>query len=238
MSTMSSTTFLDQATFDFLSELKENNNREWFNAHKDRYKTEHNKAINFAEQLIEEVNKFDVLEPVSGKKSLFRIYRDVRFSKDKAPYKTHFSGQLKRATAMRRGGYYFHLEPGGKSIIAGGVFAPSSPDLKRIRTEIVADPESFRKIINDPVFKDTFGELRGNKVKTAPKGFSKEDPAIDLLRYKQYLLIREFSDEETLAKDFYKKAAETFQNMLPFFGLISSILTTDENGVPLEEHLY
>lgn len=227
------TTAVTKSTFTFLAELKENNNREWFTDHKDRYRVEHAKVADFADQLIEEVNKFDVLEPTTGKKSLFRIYRDVRFSKDKRPYKGHFSGQLKRATALRRGGYYFHIEPAGRTMVAGGFFAPNSIDLKRIRQEIAADPDSLREIIAQADFVETFGELKGDQVKTAPRGFSKTDPAIDLLRYKQYLLIREFSDEEAMADDFLAKAAQAYQRMLPLFEYMSSILTTDENGAPL-----
>lgn len=225
---------LAQSTLEFLVKLKENNNRDWFNEHKNQFKDEQAKVVDFAEQLIAEVNKFDVLEPVSGKRSLFRIYRDTRFSKDKTPYKTHFSGQLKRATALRRGGYYFQIAPNDNTMIAGGFFAPNSNDLKRIRQEIAADPNSLRQIISAPAFLKTFGELKGDQVKTAPRGFSKTDPAIDLLRYKQYLLIRKFSDKEVMAADFLAKAAETYHHMLPLFEYMSSILTTDENGAPLE----
>lgn len=228
------TTSVAQSTFDFLNKLRDNNNREWFNDHKDTFKAEQSKVIHFAEQLIQEVNKFDVLEPMTGKKALFRIYRDIRFSKDKTPYKTHFSGQLKRATALRRGGYYFQIAPGGNTMIAGGFFAPNAADLKRIRQEIAADPDSLRQIIAQPDFVNTFGELKGDQLKTAPRGFSKTDPAIDLLRYKQYLLLREFSDEEAMDKQFLAKAAATFKNMLPLFDYMSNILTTDENGAPLE----
>lgn len=231
---MMSTTAIAASTFNFLAELKENNHRDWFSEHKDRFKAEQAKIIDFAEQLITEVNKFDVLEPLSGKKSLFRIYRDIRFSKDKTPYKPHFSGQLKRATAFRRGGYYFRIAPNGNTMIAGGFFAPNANDLKRIRQEIAADPDGLRQIISAPAFIDTFGELKGEQVKTAPRGFSKTDPAIDLLRYKQYLLIREFSDEEAMAADFLAQAAKTYQHMLPLFEYMSSILTTDENGAPIE----
>jgi len=229
-----STTAVAKSTFDFLANLKEHNNREWFNDNKDRYQRERAKVVGLAEQLITEVNKFDVLEPMTGKKSLFRIYRDIRFSKDKTPYKAHFSGQLKRATALRRGGYYFRIAPQGDTMIAGGFFAPNSADLKRIRQGSAADPDSLRTIISAPEFVKTFGALKGDQLKTAPRGFSKTDPAIDLLRYKQYLLIREFSDEEAMAGDFLAKAAQAYQHMLPLFEYMSSILTTDENGAPLE----
>ena len=228
-----SQTSVPASAFSFIQELKENNNREWFNEHKPRYQAEQAKIIELAENIIAEVSKFDVLEPTSGKKSLFRIYRDTRFSKDKTPYKTHFSGRMVRATAYRRGGYYFHFEPGGKTIIAGGFWAPNSADLKRIRQEIAADPDSMRQLINDPVFVETFGALKGDQVKTAPKGYKRDHPAIDLLRYKQYLLYREFNDEEVMTEGFVNTIAQTFQKMMPFFDYISSVLTTDENGVPL-----
>jgi uncharacterized protein (TIGR02453 family) len=229
-----STTAISKTTFDFLKELRQNNNRDWFNENKDRYLAEQAKVVSLAENILKEVSKVDVLEPSTGKKSLFRIYRDVRFSKNKDPYKTHISGQMKRATAYRRGGYYFHFEPGGKSMIAGGFWAPNSADLKRMREEIAADPESVRKIITAPAFVDTFGELKGDQVKTAPRGYTVDHPAIDLLRFKQYLLFREFTDEEVMSAGFLDHIVETFKNMLPFFDHMSGVLTTDANGVPIE----
>lgn len=229
-----STTAISKSTFDFLKDLAKNNNRDWFTEHKDHYLAEQAKVIGLADQILAEISKIDVLEPSTGKKSLFRIYRDVRFSKNKAPYKVHFSGQMKRATAYRRGGYYFHFEPGGKTMIAGGFWAPNSADLKRMRAEVAVDPESVRKIINAPAFVKTFGGLKGDQVKTAPRGYTVDHPAIDLLRYKQYLLMREFTDKEAMAPDFLDHIVETFKNMLPFFDHMSMVLTTDANGVPIE----
>ena len=192
----------------------------------------HVEMIQFAEALISEMSKVDRLVPMTGKKSLFRIYRDVRFSKDKSPYKTYFSGSLKRATEHLRGGYYYHIEP-GNSFIGGGFWRPNSADLKRIRQEIAADPDSLRKIIRTKRFKDTFGSLKGDQVKTAPQGYSKDHPAIGLLRYKQYLLIRPFTDVEILDPSFLSKTVKTFKNMRPFFDYMSDVLTTDSNGRPL-----
>lgn len=229
-----STTAISKSTFKFLNDLSRNNNREWFNENKDRYLAEQAKVIDLAGQIISGVSKVDVLEPVTAKKSLFRIYRDVRFSKNKAPYKVHFSGQMKRATAYRRGGYYFHFEPGGKTMIAGGFWAPNSADLKRMREEIAVDPVAVRKIITAPEFVQTFGGLKGDQVKTAPRGYTVDHPAIDLLRYKQYLLMRTFTDQEAMAPDFLDHIVETFKNMLPFFEHMSMVLTTDANGVPIE----
>lgn len=221
------------SVFAFLKELRANNNRPWFNDNKPKYQEEHQYVIAFADALIEEMNKHDNIETPSGKKSLFRIYRDTRFSKDKTPYKGHFSGQMKRATKQLRGGYYFHLQPGG-SFIAAGFWAPNSPDLKRIREDIAFDDNPLRKIISDPVFVETFGQLQGEQVKTAPKGYSKEHPAIDLIRNKQFIVTREFSDKEVKSKDFLGQVVTSFVNIRPFFDYMSEVLTTDANGLPLE----
>lgn len=230
---MSSVT-IETSLFDFLHDLKENNHRDWFNDHKDRYVRAHERMIAFAEALMGRMSAHDHLVPMSGKQSLFRIYRDIRFSKDKTPYKTHFSGRMKRATKWLRGGYYYHIEPGA-SIIAGGFWGPNSADLKRIRQELAADAHLLRDIIADPTFVETFGELKGQQLKTAPLGFSRDHPNIDLLRYKQFLMIRNFSDREVMSDHFLDEAVQTYLNMRPLFDYMSEVLTTDENGVPLED---
>ena len=214
--------------------LRENNNRPWFNEHKDRYLAAHANMIAFADALIERMSHFDKIETMNGKQSLFRIYRDTRFSKNKQPYKNYFAGRMRRATKWLRGGYYYHLEPGA-SFVAGGFWRPNAPDLKRIREELAADPASLRNIISTPDFKKTFSALIGETVKTAPKGYKKDHPAIDLLRYKQFLVKHDFSDAEVLAPDFLEKAVDVFCHMRPFFDYMSDVLTTDSNGVPLED---
>lgn len=228
-----STPTIPVSTLQFLRDLRANNDRNWFNDHKDRYQAEHAHLVNFAEALISRMSQYDQLEPMSGKQSLFRIYRDTRFSKDKTPYKGHFSGRLKRATKQLRGGYYYHIEPDG-SFLGGGFWGPNPDDLKRIRQEIAADATPMRQLITDPVFQETFGTLKGEQVKTAPKGYSKDHPNIDLLRYKQFLLSRSFTDQEVTSADFLDQVVETFRRMRPFFDYMSEVLTTDSNGVPLE----
>ena len=218
------------SAFDFLNTLKQHNNREWFQEHKDDFSKEQEYIESFATLLLTELNKHDLIETPSGKKSLHRIYRDTRFSKNKTPYKTNWSGSFKRATKMRRGGYYFHLEP-GNSIIAGGFFGPNTDDLKRVRDDISFDPAPLRGILNNQTFINTFGTLQGEQLKTTPKGFDANNEAIDLLRYKQFLLIRKFSDEEVLSPSFLNEANHTFQNMRPFFDYMSEVLTTDVNGL-------
>jgi uncharacterized protein (TIGR02453 family) len=229
-----SRTCLPPSTFEFLRELREHNNREWFNAHKPRYQAELAQVAELAEQLLARMSLHDELEPMTAKQSLFRIYRDVRFSKDKSPYKTHFSGQMKRATKWRRGGYYFHFEPGG-SFAGGGFWAPNAADLKRIREELAADARPLRELIAAPEFRETFGQLEGEQLKTAPQGYSADHPDIDLLRYKQFLLTRAFTDQEVTAPGFLDQLVESFRRMIPFFDYMSEVLTTDANGVPLEE---
>lgn len=218
--------------FNFLKKLKKNNNREWFNAHKADYQKEHGQIEIFADALLQQLNKHDVIETPSGKKSVHRIYRDIRFSADKTPYKTNFSGNFRRATKYRRGGYYFHLEP-GNSIIAGGFWGPNTHDLKRIRDEIAFDAAPLRKILKSRTFVTTFETLKGEQLKSAPRGFDAGHEALDLLRYKQFLLIRRFSDEEVLSPDFLHAASQTFKNMRPFFDYMSEVLTTDVNGIEI-----
>lgn len=221
---------LQPSSLEFLKLVKKNNNRDWFNANKERYLEELNIVEKFTDSLLSEMNKHDVIENPSGKKSLHRIYRDVRFSKDKTPYNTHWGGGFSRSTKARRGSYYFHITPGG-SFVAGGFWGPNPDDLKRVRDEFSYDPEVFRKIISAKNFKKTFGKLSGDQIKTTPKGFDAEDPAIDLLRYKQFLLIKHFSDKEVLSAGFVKQVNDTFKHMRPFLDYMSEVLTTDVNGI-------
>ncbi|MDG1332609.1 MAG: DUF2461 domain-containing protein [Crocinitomicaceae bacterium] len=218
------------SNFKFLKDLQKNNNRDWFTENKKRYTGEHEEIIEFADALLAKMNEHDAIETPTGKKSLYRIYRDVRFSKDKSPYKTHWSGGFKRATAARRGGYYFHIQPGGQSFIGGGFWGPNKDDLQRIREEIATDATEMREIITDPTFVSTFGSLDGDQLKTAPKGFDKEHPNVDLLRYKQFIFGRNFADKEVQSTDFLELANSTFKAMRPFFDYMSDILTTDSNG--------
>jgi uncharacterized protein (TIGR02453 family) len=224
---------LNKSTFDFLRHLAKNNNREWFNENKEQYLSTHENVIQFADSVLSEMRKHDDIDTVSGKKSLYRIYRDVRFSKDKSPYKNHFSGSFNRATKWLRGGYYFHLEP-GNVMIAGGFFSPAKEDLLRIREELAVDDKSMRDILNNSDFKKAFGELQGEQLKTAPKGFEKDHPAIDLIRYKQFYVTHKFADSEVLSPDFALKVSSTFALLRPYFNYMSEVLTTDANGLPID----
>ena len=219
---------IPSSTLEFLRELQVNNNREWFNANKPRYQAANDHFKEFAGSLLDEMSHHDNIEALN----VFRIYRDVRFSKDKSPYKYNFGASMSRATKWLRGGYYLHIEPGG-SFAGGGFWEPNPADLKRIREGIAANPEGLLKILADPTFRKTFGQLEGEQLKTAPQGFPKDHPALDLIRFKQYLISRKFSDKEVLAPSFRDEIVTTFKNMRPFFDYMSEILTTDANGLPI-----
>ncbi|OJJ20359.1 TIGR02453 family protein [marine bacterium AO1-C] len=223
---------ITQQTFDFLSELAANNQREWFNQHKSAYEASKKEMVEFADELIQVMNEGDVIGNESGKKSIYRIHRDVRFSKDKAPYKIYWGGFLKRMGADRRGGYHFQIQP-GNSFVMGGFFGPNSEDLLLLRQQIDADAEPLRDVLQSDAFKNYFGELIGDQVKTAPKGFKKDNENIDLLRYKQFLVKHSFTDKEVLSRNFVNKVAEGLLNMLPFFDVMTEYLTTDLNGISL-----
>ena len=224
---------ISSANFDYLNKIALNNNRDWFAENKEEYLKQHQNMIDFADDLLLRVNKHDNIETLNGKKSLYRIYRDVRFSKNKDPYKTHWAGGFKRATKQLRGGYYFHIAPGNNSMIAGGFWNPNKEDLLRIREDIAIDNSELRSIISNKNFVATFDELKGEQLKTAPKGFPKDHEAIDLLRFKQFIVWRNFTDKEVLSKNFAQLADNTFKTMRPFLDYMSEVLTTDLNGSPI-----
>jgi len=219
---------ITKSTFSFLKELKKNNNREWFKENKAKYDEANTIAKLFLESVEKELNKFDEIE----KKKLFRIYRDVRFSKDKTPYSPDFRMSLARAGVFRRGGYYIRIAP-GETMIGGGFYNPEPKDIKLIRSHIAADDKPLRKILKSKKFRDTFGVLLGQQVKSAPKGYSKDDPNIDLLKYKSMYVFKSFNDKEVLSSSFLKEITKVYKNIQPFFNYMTDILTHDLDGVPL-----
>lgn len=222
-------------TLSFLQKLSKNNNREWFQANKSEYDAAHQEMIAFADLLINEMNSHDVIETQSGKKSLFRIYRDVRFGKDKTPYKTHWAGFIKRAGADRRGGYFYRVGLEGAYVL-GGFFNPNTQDLLHIRNQLAQDADILRDVLDSKEFKNFFGVLDGDQLKTAPRGFEKDHSDIDLLRYKQFIVKHDFTYEEMLHPDFSKKLSNAFLQMRPFFDVMTELLTTDLNGISLIHH--
>lgn len=220
---------IQPATFDFLKRLSKNNNRDWFNTHKDQYLAAQENMIDFVEMLMTQMSRHDQIEITDGKENLYGIYNDVRFSKDKSPYKPRFAGYIRRVKPLLRGGYYFWIKPGG-SHIACGFSYPNAEDLKRVRMDILNNYKDWNKILKLKSIQSTFGNMQGEKVKTSPNGFPKDHPAIDLLRYKQYWFEHSFTDKEVLSKDFLGNVNKAFKNIRPFFDHMSEVLTTDLNG--------
>jgi len=216
---------LPKTTLDFLEKLQENNNREWFAENKKKFDAEQKKIKTFFNEIGTSLGKIDSIERIQ----IFRIYRDVRFSKNKLPYKNHFSVGFSRTKPMLRGGYYLHIEPGA-SFVGGGFWEPNKEDLFRIRKEIELDASELRQIINQSTFKKYFGTLEGEELKTAPRDFDKMHPDIDLIRKKQFLVTRSFSDDEVLSPNFKDEVVETYKAMRPFFDYMSDVLSTNLNG--------
>ena len=215
-------------TLNFLKALDKNNNREWFAENKTEFKRHETQVKGFYQNILDRLNQHDEIDRMK----MFRIYRDVRFSKDKTPYKAHFAGSFSRAGANRRGGYYLRVKP-SETFIATGFWDPNKEDLLRIRKEFELDATEFREVISKAGFKKVWGELQGDGVKTAPKGFDKEDPNIDLIKRKQFIFVRNFSDKEVLSNAFIDEVDQSFKAIRPYFDLMSSILTTNLNGESL-----
>ena len=212
---------------EFQAELTRNNNREWFHANKERYDQTQAELKALVAQVEEGLSRKDVID--TSKTRIFRLNRDVRFSNNKDPYTKHRSAFFTRLGAERRGGYYLRIE-NGESRIAGGFFGPEPGDLLHIRKQIQQEPDVLREILHTPELKAYFGELQGDQVKTAPKGFQKEDPAIDLIRYKQFMLRHSFTDKEVASANFTEMVISGFEKMRPFLDYMTEILTTDLNG--------
>ncbi|WP_299581910.1 DUF2461 domain-containing protein [uncultured Sunxiuqinia sp.] len=198
----------------FLTDLRKNNNRDWFNDNRKRYEEGKEQMLFFTELLIQEIHKFDESVPlIDPKDCLFRIFRDVRFSHDKSPYKTHMGSFIAPGgRKSRMAGYYIHVEP-GNSFLGGGIWRPEAAELKAIRSEIYHHPEGFKEVIHDADFKNYYPSIEGEKLKTAPKGFPKDFEDIDLLRYKSYTFGLSLDDQTVLSDDFVGIAVDAFREL-------------------------
>lgn len=214
-----------QKVLEFLKDLSKNNNREWFNDNKSRYREARELFLQFTNILIAQIRAFDEsIGAVNAKDSTFRIYRDTRFSKNKAPYKNNMGAYISRGGKKSDyAGYYFHLEP-DNSFAGGGLYCPSSPVLKKVRNRLAENAEPLREIINSQSFKQHFSEMTGDKVKTAPRGFKKDHPNIDLLRHKSYLVVTHFSDKEILEGDIVNEIKENFKAQKAFNNYFNEVI--------------
>lgn len=220
---------IQPSIFKFLNTLKENNTREWFAENKAWFTEEEIQLKVFFTKVMEGLRTDDDIEGMKA----YRIYRDVRFSKDKSPYKLYRSCTFKRATEALRGGYHVEITPGG-SFIACGFWQPNKEDLLRIRKEFEIDASEINEIISSVAIQKTFaGFYEGQSLKTAPKGFDKGHENIELIRKKDFILLRKFTDEEVLHPDFYDEVIKSFKIARPYLDYMSSVLTTNLNGESL-----
>lgn len=213
----------------FLKDLAANNNREWFNDNRNRYEESREKVIFLTEVFINEIRKFDPTVPaLNPKDCMFRIFRDIRFSKDKRPYKTNFGSFISRnGRKSEWPGYYFHIEP-ENSFAGGGVYHPSAEPLKAIRQHIEDQPEEFMRIINDPAFKKYFPRMYDHQLKTAPKGFPKDHPHIDLLRYKSFAFSHPVEDQTVTGDNFVEHIVRAFKQLYEVNSFLNDALENNK----------
>ena len=207
---------MQSSTLQFLRNLEKNNNREWFSENKTLYQEAQQDVISFVEKLMEEMADFDEeIGKLEAKKSVFRIYRDTRFSKDKTPYKTNFGAGLGMGKGNKISGYYLHIEP-GKSFLAGGVYKPEPSVLKTIRQEISAFGDEFKAILEQDEFRNYFRGLSvEDKLKKVPQGFEKDDKMAEYLKLKHFIVTHPISDEQLLSENAVKEFTKIFKAMKP-----------------------
>ncbi len=205
-----------ETTLKFLYDLRKNNNRDWFGFHKNRYEDARTDVEHFVDFLIPAIHEFDPrISQLTAKQCMFRIYRDIRFSKDKTPYKTYFGAYI--APGGRKSvlcGYYLHLEP-GNCLLAGGAYHPSGEYLKNIRSEIYYHLEEFEAILNKKEFKKTFGKITGDSLKRPPKGFPADFEGIDYLKMKDFTIFHHIDEQQLSSPDFAGYVLQVFKEMKP-----------------------
>lgn len=200
----------------FLSELKENNNKEWFDENRKRYEESRKKVLFLTELINQEIAKFDPEIGIKNPKDcVFRIFRDVRFSNDKTPYKTNMGSFIaKDGRKSISAGYYIHIEPGA-SFVGGGAYCPPADALKAFRTEIFDHSHEFKSIIFSPSFLKIYPDMYDDKLKTAPKGFPKDFPEIDLLKYKSYAFTSKIDDSMVTGSQYVEQIVTAFKELYP-----------------------
>jgi uncharacterized protein (TIGR02453 family) len=213
-------------TLAFLKNLKNNNNKEWFDLNREKYAVAKTNFEEFIAQLLERMVLFDTdLKDLSAKDCIFRINRDVRFSKDKTPYKVSRSASFNKGGKKSvNAGYYFHLQPGGNSFVGGGLWMPQPVELKKLRQEIDYCFPEFKKVINAPAFKKHYRELEKEEKQMlvkVPKGYDKENPAVDFLRMKSFVATKNLSDAEVLSENIINETIESLKALMPLIKFIN-----------------
>ncbi len=209
---------------DFISALQKNNEREWFHAHKAEYQESREQFFSLIEEIINNVVTTDIrLQTVTPKDTVFRINRDIRFSKDKSPYKTHYGSYIaKGGRKSGKAGYYFHVSP-DEVFLGGGVYQPEKEALHVIRQEILYQPEKFKSIVSS-LEKKGFSLIEDNKLKTGPKGFDKDSPHIELIKYKHYFLSMRLSKEEINSPNIAKIVSGYLIEVFPFTDFLNTAM--------------
>lgn len=211
----------------FLRNLKRNNNREWFEKHKDEF--EANVKLPMQSLIVSLQPYFESFGPefeVNPRRSLFRIYRDIRFSKDKTPYKTHVAAHFVlrgKPKGTEGSGYYVHVEP-GEIFVGGGIYMPDSDQLKKIRNAIALHPKEFLSIMKQKSFVKEFGTLDGEKLQRVPQGFKPDHPMADWLKLKQFFVGVEWSEDTCLTTSFARNVARVFEEAAPLVNFLNSAM--------------
>jgi uncharacterized protein (TIGR02453 family) len=217
---------IQQSTLKFLKDLEKNNNKPWFDAHRPAYETARKDFAAFIQQVIDKHSKKDqAIKNLVAKDCLFRINRDVRFSKDKSPYKNNFGASINRGgkQSMVSAGYYFHLQP-GRSFAGGGIWMPPAPELAKIRQEIDYNFPAFKKIISSKRFKTVYGDLSHDaefKLTRLPKGYEASNPAVEYLKLKSHIAMIELKDTDLMSADLLKKTLSAFETLRPLIEFIN-----------------
>ena len=209
----------------FLDNLAQNNAKAWFDAHRADYDSARGVFEGFIDYLIDELRTSDNLQGLSVRDCIFRFYRDLRFSRDKSPYHTNFSAIIGPGgrKALEQG-YYISIEPHGRSMIAGGLHMPTPQQLDRFRQAIDRHAATFKRITGDPAFVEQFGKIDGERLKTAPKGYDRAHPEIELLQLKEVVAIHQLTDLEVLAGDFADKVLVVCRAMKPFLNYLDEVI--------------
>ena len=216
---------LQSSSLKFLKDLSKNNDRSWFEAHRKQYEQTKEDFENFVQAVLDRHSKKDSdLNELTAKKCTFRINRDIRFSKDKSPYKTNMGASMARGGKKSVfSGYYFHLEP-GKSFVGGGLWMPMPPEMKKVRQEIDYCYDEFKGIVSAKKFKAVYKELySGDDVKLTkvPQGFEKDNPAAEYLKLKSWLAMKDLADEEITSKDLLKKTCDALETLQPLIKFLN-----------------
>ncbi len=216
-------TNIAKETLKFFTSIEANNNKPWFEKNRSAYEAVTENYLAFIGELLLLIRKIEPIYEKDLNKYASRIYRDIRFSKDKSPYKNHISGLIQRAAEHKKCPLYIHIQPGG-SFIGGGVWQPEPDLLKNVRQEIDYNGSDFNKIISKKSFTKCFGKIEGESLVKPPKGYEPDNPNIDLLKLKQYIVKKNFTDAEVLSSNFMTDIASAYKEAVPFFRFMDNVM--------------